>query len=415
MHDGGRPFDVEALRRRFPALARRAAGRPAAYLDGPGGTQVPDGVIEAVARTLREGVSNLGGGFPPSAAADAIVADARRAVSDLFGASPQGVVFGQNMTSLTFAMSRALARTWRPGDEIVLTRLDHDANVTPWRLAAAERGVAVRFADFDPADGRLDIEGLEDLLGPRTRLVAVTHASNALGSIPPVKRIVDAAHRSGALAYVDAVHAAPHRSIDVRALGCDVLVASAYKFFGPHTGMMVADEALLDGLEAFKVAPAPGSGPGRWETGTQSFESLAGVTAAVDYLASLGTGDSRRDALRDAMGLIALHEEGLARRFFEGASSIPGITIHGPAPGTSPRAPTFALTLDGIRPADAAARLAAEGIFAWSGHHYAVEATRRLGLLDRGGTLRIGFVHYSTVEEVDRVLEALARMTPPGS
>ena len=390
-------------------------GEPAAYLDGPGGTQVPDTVIAAIERTLHDGVSNLGGSFPASADADAIVVGARRAVADLFGGPPDGVVFGQNMTSLTFAMSRALARTWDPGDEIVLTRLDHDANVTPWRLAAAERGVTVRFAAFDPADGLLDADGLEGLLGPRTRLVAVTHASNALGSIPPVRRIVESAHRAGALVFVDAVHAAPHRAIDVEALGCDALVASAYKFFGPHTGMLVARPGLLDEIEAFKVVPAPQSGPGKWETGTQSFESLAGVTAAVDYLASLGAGGTRRPALGDAMDRIAAHEDGLARRFFAGVAEIPGIRVHGTVPGDAPRAPTFALTLGEIRPAEAAARLAAEGIFVWSGHHYAVEATRRLGLLERGGTLRIGFVHYSTAGEVDRVLDALARVVAAGT
>jgi cysteine desulfurase family protein (TIGR01976 family) len=414
--DGGiAPLDVEVLRGRFPALARRVAGEPAAYLDGPGGTQVPDTVIAAIDRTLRDGVSNLGGGFAASADADAVVGGAREAVADFFGGTPDGVVFGQNMTSLTFAMSRALARTWEPGDEIVLTRLDHDANVTPWRLAAAERGVTVRFADFDPADGLLDADGLEGLLGSRTRLVAVTHASNALGSIPPVRRIVESAHRAGALVFVDAVHAAPHLAIDVDTLGCDALVASAYKFFGPHTGMLVAREGLLEETEAFKVVPAPPSGPGKWETGTQSFESLAGVAAAVDYLASLGAGDTRRSALRDAMGRIAAHEDGLAQRFFTGVVGIPGIRVHGTIPGHAPRAPTFALTLGDIPPPEAAARLAAEGIFVWSGHHYAVETTRRLGLLEAGGTLRIGFVHYSTVEEVDRVLDALARVVSAGT
>ncbi|MCU0281887.1 MAG: cysteine desulfurase-like protein, partial [Acidimicrobiia bacterium] len=279
-------LDVSAVRSRFPALSRTEEGRPVAYLDGPGGTQVPAGVIEAMAGRLRVGTSNIGGAFGASLEADAVVEAAREATADLLGGRPEEVAFGQNMTSLTFAVSRALARSWGPGDEVVVTRLDHDANVTPWRLAAADRGAAVRLVDFDPADGTLDLAHLERVLGSRTRLLAVTAASNALGTVPPVRRAADLAHAAGALVYIDAVHYTPHRLVDVAALGADFLACSAYKFFGPHTGVLWGREALLEALEAYKVVPAPDSGPGKWETGTQSFESLAGVAAAVDYLAS---------------------------------------------------------------------------------------------------------------------------------
>ncbi len=399
-------FDVASLRTRFPALARTLDGRPVAYLDGPGGTQVPDSVIDAMSATFCAGVSNLRGGFASSDLADATIAAARAAAADLFGAEPGEIVFGQNMTSLTFALSRAVARTWTSGDEIVVTRLDHDANLTPWRLAAADRGVEVRVADLDPVSGMLDVDHLESLLGPRTRLVAVTMASNALGSKPPLERVISAAHASGALVAVDAVHAAPHLPIDVRALGCDFLTASAYKFFGPHTGVQMLRAELLEALHPYKVEPAPASGPGKWETGTQSFESLAGVAAAVDYLAELGTGVRRRDRLVAAMGAIAEYETDLTRQFLEGAAAVRGLRVYGP---TEPdliasRTPTFAVEVEGRHAGEVSALLAGRGIYTWSGHYYALEVMRCLGTLDRGGLVRIGFVHYTTGDEVDRVL-----------
>lgn len=406
-------YDVSAVRARFPALSRVEEGRAVAYLDGPGGTQVPVGVIEAMAGRLRVGTSNIGGAFGASREADAVVAAAREAAADFVGGRPEEVAFGQNMTSLTFAVSRALARSWGPGDEVVVSRLDHDANVTPWRLAAADRGAAVRLVDFDPADGTLDLAHLGRVLGPRTRLLAVTAASNALGTVPPVRRAADLAHAVGALVYVDAVHYAPHRLVDVAALGADFLACSAYKFFGPHTGVLWGRAALLESLEAYKVVPAPASGPGKWETGTQSFESLAGVGAAVDYLASLGEGGTRRERLAAAHAAIAEHEAALTARFLAGVAGLPHIRLYGLADPGRPaeRTPTFALEVTGLSPEEAARRLGEQGVHTWSGDYYAVGVMEHLGVAARGGLLRIGFVHYNTADEVDRALAGLAGLS----
>ena len=406
---------VDAVRALFPALARTESGRPVAYLDGPGGTQVPAGVIEAMARCLGRGVSNLGGPFGASRDAEATVAAAREAAADLVGGRPSEVAFGQNMTSLTFAMSRALARRWGPGDEVVVTRLDHDANVTPWRLAAADRGVGVKVVDFDPADGTLDLEQMARVVGEHTRLVAVTAASNALGTVPPVRQVADLAHAAGALVYVDAVHFAPHRLIDVAELGADFLVCSAYKFYGPHTGVLWGREALLGQAEAYKVVPAPNRGPDKWETGTQSFESLAGVAAAVEYLASLGEGAERRERLRSGLAAARRHEEALAARFLDGIAGMPRLRLYGLADPRrlAERTPTFALSVEGMHPDEAAHRLGTQGIHSWSGDYYAVGVMEHLGVAERGGLLRIGFVHYNTGEEVDRALAALAGL--PGN
>lgn len=401
-------FDVAAARSLFPALQRREGDRPVAYLDGPGGTQVPESVIAAMTYPLVQGVSNLGGGFASSVLAEEITDAARRAGADLFGAAdPSEIVFGQNMTSLTFAMGRALARTWRPGDRIVVTSLDHDANVTPWRLAAADRGVAADLVRFDPDSYRLEVGDVERLLTDRTRLVAVTHASNAIGTIPDITDIVEAAHRAGALTYVDAVHYAPHGVIDVAATGTDFLVASAYKFFGPHTGVLYGRAEHLERLDAYKVRPAPDAGAGKWETGTQSFESLAGVTAAVDHLAALGEGASRRDRIVDGHRRVQGHLDDLTRRFLNGIG--PHVTLHGTR-GSEGRTPTFAITVDGLEPDDVAGRLAADGLFTWAGHYYAIEPMAQLGLLERGGAVRIGFVHTTTTDEVDRLLQSLDTM-----
>ncbi|MBM3695601.1 MAG: cysteine desulfurase-like protein [Actinobacteria bacterium] len=400
-------LDLPAVRSRFPALARTEAGRPVAYLDGPGGTQVPTEVIEAIALRLRVGTSNLGGPFTASREAETVVEAARAAAADFVAGRPEEVVFGQNMTSLTFAVSRALARTWRPGDEVVVTRLDHDANVTPWRRAAAECGAEVRVVDFDPSDGTLEVSRLEAVLGERTRLLAITAASNALGTVPPVRRAADLAHAAGALVFVDGVHYAPHRLIDAAALGADFLACSAYKFFGPHTGVLWGRAPLLESLPAYKVVPAPDSGPEKWETGTQSFESLAGVAAAVDYLAGLGEGTTRRDRLAAALAAVGEHETALAARFLAGVAGIPHVRLYGP-PGVTARTPTFALEVAGMPPAEASRRLGEQGIHTWSGDYYAVGVMEHLGVAPRGGLLRIGFVHYNTAEEVDRALEALA-------
>ncbi len=318
------------------------------------------------------------------------------------------------MTSLTFATGRALARTWQEGDEIVVTRLDHDANITPWVVAAEERGVRVRWVDFLPEDGcDLDYEGLEAVLGKRTRLVAVTLASNAVGTVTDVARITRAAHGAGALVWVDAVHYAPHGSIDVRDLDCDFLVASAYKFFGPHTGLLYGKREHLETLPAYKVRPAPAGPPGKWETGTQSFESLAGVRAAVDYLASLSGrrpgGSERRAALVDSYLRIAEYERSLSERFLAAVDGIDGVTIAGRAQADR-RTPTFAVAVDGVPAAEVQRRLGNEGIFVWAGHYYAVEVMRRLGRLKDGGMVRIGFVHYNTPAELERCVTALARV-----
>jgi len=280
-------YDVSTVRSQFPALIEGALAGEAVDLDGPAGTQVPESVIDAMAAVHRDGISNVGAGFPASASADRITSEARSAVADLFNVGPDEIVFGQNMTSLTFSISRALSREWAAGDEIVVTLLDHDANVTPWRLAAEDRGVTVRTVPFDRETGLLDMAALAGIVGPRTRLVAITHASNALGTIPDVGAVNEIAHRAGALSYVDAVHFTPHGIVDVASLDCDFLVASTYKFYGPHLGALYARRELLEGLRPYKVIPAPDEGPARWEMGTQNFEALAGVTAAVDHIAGL--------------------------------------------------------------------------------------------------------------------------------
>jgi cysteine desulfurase family protein (TIGR01976 family) len=397
-------LDVVAVRRCFPAID----SNPAGFLDGPGGTQVPASVISAMGTALGASMSNVGGAFDRSDASAAIVAGARAAVADLFDGDPGGVVFGQNMTSLTFAMSRALARRWVPGDEIVVTRLDHDANVTPWRLAAADRGVRVRVVEFDPADGTLDLTSLHRALGPRTRLVAVTAASNALGTVPPLGDVIAAAHAAGALVYVDAVHHSAHRAISLRTTGADFIAASAYKFFGPHTGMVVARPDHLASFDPYKVVPAPDRGPGRWETGTPSFESLAGVTAAVDYLASLGTGENRRQRLESAFRIIGKHEADLAGRFLTGVAELPNVRVFGL---TDPnrldeRVATFAIEVEGVEPRHVAKRFGERALYVWDGDYYAVGVMERLGKAPHG-LVRIGFVHYNTADEVDRVLTAL--------
>jgi cysteine desulfurase family protein (TIGR01976 family) len=401
-------FDVDTARAQFPALRRTVAGRPATYLDGPGGTQVPQRVIDAIAGFLTAGGSNLGGPFVTSRESEAVTEAARAAIAALFNAAPDEIAFGQNMTSLTFAVSRALAATWRPGDNVVLTRLDHDGNVWPWVRAARERSVDVRWLDFTPEEGcRLEIEQLDWLIDDRTRLVAVTHASNAVGTIVDVGTVVAVAHAHGALTYVDAVHYSPHGIVDVAASGTDFLVASAYKFFGPHTGCLFGRRDILDEIDAYKLRPAPEKPPGKWETGTQSFESLAGVAAAVEYIASHGEGADLRSRLVAAMTAITEYERKLSRRFLRGLNGVDGVTLYGMAFAEG-RTPTFAIDVAGVPPGEVARRLGEQGVFVWSGDYYAVEVMGRLGVADSGGLVRIGFVHYNTVQEADRVLDAVA-------
>jgi cysteine desulfurase family protein (TIGR01976 family) len=384
----------------------------AAYLDGPGGTQVPQEVIDAMAGVLHDGVSNLGGGFGSSDFAEAITFEARLAMADMFNADPNEVSFGQNMTSITFAVSRALATAWKPGDAIVVTSLDHDANFTPWVRAAGDAGIEVRIAEFDPATGELDPAAVSRLLDDRVRLVAVCVASNAIGTVVDVESIAAMAHEFGALVYLDAVHAGPHRLLDVRAFDCDFLVASSYKFFGPHTGILYGKLDRLAELNAYKVRPAPSDPPGKLETGTQSFESMAGVSAAVDYLAGLAdeTGGSRRERLEQSYSLIGGHELSLSQRFLDGLGAMDGVRVYGVPAADQRRVATFALGVDGRSPESVAEHMARAGLYVWSGHYYAVNAMDRLGVLDQGGLVRIGFVHYNTSFEVDRALEVLAEL-----
>jgi cysteine desulfurase family protein (TIGR01976 family) len=396
----------------FPALQQEVNGRPALYLDGPGGTQVPQLVIDAMNGYLINGLSNQGGPFHSSRLTDETVLAARQAMMDFYNARrPEEIIFGQNMTSLTFSMSRALARTWQPGDEIIVTRIDHDANISPWLLAAEDRGVTVRWLDFRPQDCTLALDTLPDLLNEKTRLVAVNYASNAVGTINDVKRVVSLAHGVGALAYVDAVHYAPHDMIDVQDLDCDFLASSAYKYFGPHTGILYGKYENLDRLTAYKVRPASNKPAGKWETGTQSFESLAGVTAAVDYLASLtDSSGSRRERLVAAMTAVKAYEMELSAYFLQEATKVPGLRVYGitDVETLEQRTPTFAVSLAGHSAESVATYLGEQGIYVWHGHYYALAVMERLGLLESGGLVRIGFVHYNTKEEVDRVLQSLA-------
>lgn len=393
-------MDVAWIRSQFPALSRIDGDGPAAYLDGPAGTQVPAAVIEAASNTMRAGFSNLGSPYAPSRLSKKILSEARSAMADFYHATPEEIVFAQNMTSHTFALSRALATTWEAGDEIVLTRLDHDANVEPWRRVAAEQDVVVRYADFE--DYQLAPEAIGDLLGPRTRLVAVGAASNALGTIVDIPAISRLVRKTDALLFVDAVHYAPHRLIDVHAWDVDFLVSSAYKFYGPHIGILYGKREHLASLPAYKVRPAPERGPDRWETGTQSFETLAGVTAAVDYLAALGDGSSRRQRLEDAFRQITDHETALTERFLAGVAELGHIELYGL--GISGRTSTFSLEVAGMEHGEVARELGRQGIYVTNGTYYAVEVMEQLG---KTGLVRIGFVHYNTTAEVDRVLSAL--------
>lgn len=414
-------YDVAELRSHFPALSLTQDGRPLAYFDGPGGTQVPQSVIDAVVRYYRESNANDGGAFITSERSDATVRAGRVALADFLNVrSPDEIKFGANMTSLTFHISRSIGATLAPGDEIVVTTLDHEANVSPWRLMAADRGLTVRTVDIHPDDGTLDLDDFERKLSRRTKLVAVGYASNAIGTINPVAEIVRRAHAVGALTYVDAVHYAPHGPIDVRALETDFLVCSAYKFFGPHLGVLYGRADVLDDLPAYKVRPAHD----RFETGTQNFEGIAGALAAVDYLASIGerygaadAGDfpgvaGRRLALKTGMAAIRAHEAGLFRRLLDGLVGIPGVRVWGitdPA-RFDERTPTGAVTFADLPPYVAAVALGRRGITAWSGDFYAPGLIGRLGLAEGGGVLRLGLAHYNTAEEVDRLLGALAEI-----
>ena len=406
-------LDVERGRAQFPALAMTLDdGRPCIFLDNPAGTQVPRRVVDAMATYLLTSNANTGGAFLTSRRSDATIGEARRAMADFVGASdPDCMIFGANMTTLTFAIARAIGRDLAPGDEILCTALDHDANIAPWLALEEERGVHVQLADMHPDDGTLDLADLQRKLSSRTRLVAVAYASNALGTINDVARITTLAHDAGALVWIDAVHYAPHGLIDVTALDCDFLACSAYKFFGPHVGILYGKREHLERLRPYQVRPAEDVTPSRWETGTLNHEGLAGVMNALDYIASLGAGPevSRRSWIERAMGEIRAYERTLAERLIAGLRSIDGCTIYGI---TDParfawRVPTVACRLEGYTPRQVAERLAAEGIFVWDGNYYALAVMQRLGLEGSGGAVRIGPVHYNTAEEIDRTLDAL--------
>jgi cysteine desulfurase family protein (TIGR01976 family) len=409
-------FPIEAVREGFPALAITDQGRARVYLDNPAGTQVPESVAKAVYDCLIRSNANLGGFFATSRAADAVIDAAHAAMADFFGTEDPGeVVIGANMTTLTLHISRSIVRDWEPGDEIILTQMDHEGNVAPWLEVAADKGLAVRWAAIDPTTWRVEAEAIRDLIGPRTRLVAINYASNMTGAVNDVRAIADLARAAGALSYVDAVQFAPHRAIDVAALGCDFLVCSAYKFFGPHLGVLWGRRALLEAMHAYKVRCVADALPGKFETGTQAHELIAALTATVDYLAWLGGENgakgSRRERLVSAFREAAAHEDALARRLIDGLEAIDGVTIIGPGGGgnATPRVPTVSFRHASVAPDPIARALADENIFVWSGHNYAVGIVRQLGIPEAEGVLRIGIAHYNTETEIDAVLGAVDR------
>jgi cysteine desulfurase family protein (TIGR01976 family) len=408
-------LDVQTIRARFPALSRTDDdGRPPVLVDAPGGSQVPDTVIEAVTGHYRRGMSNTHGAFATSQETDAVVADARRASADLTGADPGEIVFGPNATTLLLHLSRSFAKTLGTGDEVVLTRLDHDANVRPWALAAADAGATVRWVDIRDDDVTIDLDSFDAALSERTRLVAFTLASNATGTVPPAADLVRRARSMGALVALDGVHFAQHRLLDLHGLGADIVACSPYKFFGPHLGVVAARRELLETWVPYKLVPAPDGAPDRWETGTQNHEGLAGLTAAVDYLAGLGGSDGpRRGRLGTSYDAIVEHERDLARRFLEGIASLADVRLWGISDPDrlDERTPTFAIRVGSQHPAETAKELASRGIFVWDGDYYAREVMTRLGLLQSGGAVRVGFCHYHTADEVDRVLQALADLS----
>jgi cysteine desulfurase family protein (TIGR01976 family) len=407
-------FPIELVRDRFPALAVTDNGRKRVYFDAPGGTQACRDSIERMTHHLATGTANSGGAFATSVSTDAMSADAHEAMADLLGGTREEIAFGPNMTSLTLAVSRALARDWERGDELIVTRLDHDANVAPWLAVAEDKGMTVRWLDFDRATGRLDLESLPSLLSARTRLVAVGGASNALGTLNDLPKIVSLVREgSGALIYVDAVQSAPHVPIDVRAIGCDFLVCSPYKLFGPHAGVLWCRAELAESIAAYKVRPASNRGAARFETGTPSFEAQAGVLGMVDYLDWLGgivsTETTRRQKICAAYDACVAYEKSLGDHFLAGLARMNSARLFGPSTMEG-RVPTFAFTLRGHSPQDVERYLAEKGIFSWSGNFYAVETVAHLGLTDERGLVRVGMCHYNSLEEVDLLLAALAEI-----
>ena len=406
-------LDSAWVRSQFPSLKTQVNGHTAAFLDGPAGTQVPTQVIHAIQSYLLTSNANTGGAFLTSRRTEEIIAHARSAMADFFHCEKDEVVFGQNMTTITYAISRAIARELKPGDEILLTTLDHDANYSPWK-ALEEKGIAIRTVDIREADCTLDLDDLKSKLNDKTRLVAVGYASNSVGTINPVAEITRLAHAAGAMIYIDAVHYAPHGFIDVKALDCDFLVCSPYKFFGPHMGALYGKRQHLQSFRPYKVRPCSDQLPDRWESGTQIHELIAGIGAAVEYLAELGrrcdaNAKTRREALAAAYQSTVAHETGIIWRLISGLQSIQGVRIYGitdPA-RSAERCSTLSLRIGNHHPTAIATFLGERGIFTWDGNYYALNLSERLGVESQGGMLRIGLVHYNTAEEVDRLLVAL--------
>lgn len=417
-------LDLAAIRNQFPALRCQGdLSSPAIFLDNPGGTQISQPSLDRINSYLINHNANHDGAFPTSQQSDLVLEEAHAAMADFFNAAhPEEIIFGNNMTSLTLHISRSIARNWNPGDEIVVTRLDHDANITPWVLAAQDRGCTVRWVDIHPEDGTLNLDDLSHALEGKPRLVAVGYASNALGTINPVTDIVRIAHRAGALVYVDAVQYAAHGPIDVQQIGCDFLVASSYKFFGPHAGILYGRYELLDELFAYKVRPAPNELPGKFETGTQNHEGIAGVLGAIEYFEWVGEAfggeytdklfgryTGRRLGLKQAMAAIRAYEYEISRALLDVLEETPGVTIYGLTDRRrlEERVPTVAFRLKGWHPRQVAERLGREGVYVWDGNYYALAVTERLGLEESGGMVRVGPVHYNTVEEIEKFGGAL--------
>ncbi len=412
-------FDVNLIRRQFPAL-----DRPEVFFDNPGGTQIAKPSLDRVNRYLIESNANHEGAFATSIASDAVLDEAHRAMADFYNApSPEEIIFGNNMTTITLHMSRSLAREWQEGDEIVVTRLDHDANVTPWVLAAQDRGVKVNWVDFDVEEGTLNLNDLQKALERKPKLLAVGYASNSLGTINPIKNMIDMAHAVGAEVYIDAVQYAPHGPIDVQKLNCDFLVSSAYKFFGTHVGILYGKRGRLEKLFAYKVRPATNRLPGKFETGTQNHEGIAGVLGAIEYFESIGrefggefveglAGENyqgRRLELKKAMSAIHAYEVELSRALLSALNAVPGLRLYGlnDVHRLDERVATFSFRLKDMHPRVVAEKLAQQGIFVWDGNYYAINVSERLGVEEQGGMVRVGAAHYNTLEEVARLKDAL--------
>jgi len=401
-----RTYDVRAVRHQFPALERTHNGSRAVYFDGPGGSQVARSAIDAVSGYMSRGGANLHGPFPTSVETEEILRDTRRAVADFLGAGPDEIAFGANMTTLTFAISRALARTWDEGSEIVVTELDHRANVDPWLLAAAERVVTVRWVRVNPETLTLEADDIESAITEKTKLVAVGLASNAVGTVNDVAAIAQRAHEAGAFVAVDAVHAVPHIPVDRDAIGADVLTCSAYKFFGPHVGVTAVKRDLLEALSVYKVEPAPAYIPDKLETGTQNHEGIAGVKGAIDFIASLGNGTALRDRLVSGMRAVEEYEADLAARFRAGLREIPRLQLYA-APDGVRKTPTVAFRINGCTPREVTEHMTERGFFVADGHFYASTLARKLGIHDKGGWIRAGLAPYNTEEEVEGFIEEL--------